>query len=84
MSENRSTQKPRRDIIFTSDADADEWVSLYSSRNDLAWDYLDLLRTLPADSLTWKVLNEAIVRRWSLAGLRYIKEKAWKIARATT
>jgi hypothetical protein len=30
----------------------------------------------------WRELNEAILRRWSPAGLRYIKEKAWKLAMA--
>ena len=41
--------------------------------------YADLMRS---NGLAWngyKPIDEAILRRWSPAGLRYIKERAWKI-----
>lgn len=28
--------------------------------------------------IEWRKLNEAIVTKWSVSGLKYIKTKAWK------
>jgi hypothetical protein len=59
----------------------DEWLTLYASRDEVARSYAVLLTSeWPADWPGWRELNEAILRRWSPAGLRYIKEKAWKLA----
>lgn len=27
----------------------------------------------------WKAVNESIMKRWSVSGLKYIKERAWKL-----
>lgn len=29
----------------------------------------------------WPIINQAIIDKWSLAGLRYIKEQAWRLLR---
>jgi hypothetical protein len=57
----------------------DEWLTLFASRNEVADAYADLLSAYGADWRGWSPINEAILRRWSPYGLRYIKEKAWKI-----
>ena len=57
----------------------DEWLALYASRDEVAGAYAVLLGEFPVEWVGWRELNEAILRRWSPAGLRYIKEKAWKI-----
>lgn len=57
----------------------DEWLTLYENRDAVAHAYAQLLGEFDAEWVGWRELNEAILRRWSPAGLRYIKEKAWKI-----
>jgi hypothetical protein len=58
----------------------DEWLTFYANRNDVAEGYAQALRWFGPTWKEWKPLNEAILRRWSPAGLRYIKTRAWKIA----
>lgn len=29
--------------------------------------------------INWSVVDSAILKRWSISGLAYIKERAWKI-----
>lgn len=48
-------------------------------RNNVATTYALALRSSgPTD---WATVNRAIMQRWSISGLRYIKERAWRIAR---
>ena len=48
-------------------------------RNDIALSYaLCMVSSEPVD---WAVVNKAIIERWSVAGLTYIKERAWRIRR---
>ena len=58
----------------------DEWLSLFANHNEVAEEYASWLRAYGADWQQASKFNEAILRRWSPAGLRYIKERAWKIA----
>ncbi len=58
----------------------DRWVFLFASRDEMAVEYADLLRRNGPDWPSWATLNLAIVDRWSEAGLRYIKTRAWKLA----
>lgn len=58
----------------------DDWVALFATRDEMADEYADLLLTRPADWGVWPLLNVAIIDRWSLSGLEYIKRKAWKLA----
>lgn len=48
-------------------------------RDDIALDYALCLNDPEVD---WRRVNEAILDRWSMAGLRYIKARAWKIVGA--
>lgn len=62
------------------EAQWDEWLTLFANRNEVAEWYAASLRTRGAEWDTFQYLNRAILRRWSPAGLKYIKERAWKIA----
>ena len=73
------TLAPNPDVSAYEQA-MDEWVALFASRDEMADEYASALRAMPHDWDRWPDFNAAILRRWSPAGLRYIKEKAWKIA----
>ena len=63
------------------DAEMDEWLSLFANRNEVAEEYARALRIHGVNgSYDYAPFNHAILRRWSPAGLRYITERAWKIA----
>lgn len=47
------------------------------SRNSIALTYAFGLRS--RENIDWAKVNAAIVERWSKAGLKYIKERAWKL-----
>ena len=46
-------------------------------QKDVALTYMLALRS--SDKTDWKLVNEAIIMRWSLSGLKRIKDMAWKI-----
>lgn len=51
------------------------------TRKDVARTYSILLqKNTPMDKFV--EINKAIIKRWSPSGLRWIKEQAWKIAKA--
>jgi hypothetical protein len=58
----------------------DEWVALFANRDEMADKYADLLMRYEPTWKKWPTLNLAILDRWSPAGLRYIKQKAWRLA----
>ena len=62
-----------------SSSEWDEWIALHANRNEVAENYAIGLRTHGPSWPRWKDVNAAILRRWSPAGLAYIKERAWKI-----
>lgn len=61
-------------VIFTV-------IELARRREDVVPDYAELLldRTLGIE-IDWPEVNQAIIDKWSPAGLRYIKERAYKLA----
>lgn len=61
-------------------SDVDEWLMLFANRDEVADAYATALRLHGPDWQHWREWNEAILRRWSMAGLRYIKTKAWNLA----
>ena len=67
-------------LVKRSEQAMDELVSLFASRDDVAEEYAACLTTYPAHWDRWSDFNGAILRRWSPAGLRYVKDKGWKIA----
>jgi len=44
-------------------------------QKDVACTYALALKS--SDPTNWKSVNEAIIKRWSMAGLKRIKEMAW-------
>lgn len=65
---------------IATDQDHDEWVALFANRNDLAEEYAVMIRSYGVEWDGYEAINGAILRRWSPAGLVYIKTRAWKIA----
>lgn len=57
-------------------------LSLFATRDELAVEYAKLLNEKDSGWDGWPVLNLAIIDRWSVSGLRYVKTKAWKLALA--
>lgn len=51
------------------------------TRDDVASTYAMTLLSSERDSVDWLAVNGAIIERWSLSALKYIKEKAWRMAR---
>lgn len=49
-------------------------------RDDVALTYALALKS--ADRVDWAVVNDRIIGRWSISALRYIKDRAWKLAEA--
>lgn len=49
-------------------------------RDDIAVTYAFAIRQWDAMDKRYATINHAIMERWSLAGLKYIKERAWRIA----
>ena len=47
-------------------------------QKDIALTYMLALRS--SDKTDWKVVNDAIIRRWSVTGLNRIKDMAWKLS----
>lgn len=65
--------------LVVTDEEYDDWIRLFANRNEVAEEYAKLMRW---HGTTWKgyaPINQAILRRWSMAGLKHIKERAWKI-----
>jgi hypothetical protein len=50
-------------------------------RNDIALTYRMAMESSERQLVDWPKVNEAIIKRWSLAGLIYIKNRAWKLKR---
>lgn len=53
------------------------------TRDDVALTYAFALRQHPTgEGFDFAAVNKAIMDRWSIAALRYIKDKAWRLARS--
>lgn len=50
------------------------------TREDVAQTYALTLVSSERDKVDWKKVNTAIMARWSVSALKWIKERAWKIA----
>ena len=65
----------------------DEIADKRLKRDDVAMTYAFALRQIGApNGMTnddFAEVNRAIMDRWSIAALRYIKDKAWRIARGS-
>lgn len=48
------------------------------TRDDVAMTYAMSLVSSERDSVDWEKVNKAIIERWSMNALVYIKTRAWK------
>jgi hypothetical protein len=48
-------------------------------RADIAATYAFLIRQQTQERPDWPKINGAIIERWSMAGLKWIKNRAWKL-----
>ncbi len=48
-----------------------------AKRLDIAKTYALALKSSEAFRIDWAKVNQSIIARWSRAGLRWIKERAW-------
>jgi hypothetical protein len=46
-------------------------------RKDIAQTYALILKSSERDKVDWPKINRKIMLRWSLSGLRWIKQQAW-------
>jgi hypothetical protein len=53
-----------------------EQIDLGAKRREIAEIYEVALRE--GIAVNWERINEAIIARWSLSGLKWIKERAWR------
>lgn len=51
-----------------------------TTRDDVVLTYAFCLRQGDVD---WVMINRAVIERWSLSGLKYIKERAWRRCRGS-
>ena len=57
------------------------FVHAAKKREDVAVRYAELMIEHGAEWEGYRIVNSAIVGRWSMGALVFIKERAWKIAR---
>lgn len=50
-----------------------------TTRDSIALTCAMCLTSPERDTIQWPVVNEAIKNKWSRSGLKYIKDKAWKL-----
>lgn len=55
----------------------DRWVATFANRDEMAAAYHDLFVEHGPNWGVWPILNVAILDRWSMSGLAYVKTKAW-------
>lgn len=48
------------------------------TRAGMAKAYRTVLNDVARDRVNWRTVNEAIVRRWSVTALEWIKREAWR------
>lgn len=80
MCDGSPSAAPRVVTLATGNGSWHEWLSLFANRNEVAEEYARMLRDHGVEWDGYRFVNEAILRRWSPAGLTYIKDRAWKIA----
>ena len=64
------------ELICCTDTLLMEINSKECKRKDIALTYS--MAILSSETTNWVKVNRAITNRWSMSGLRYIKELAWK------
>lgn len=76
MSEEDMTEEPiRPELMLTTETLLDEIARKGTTRNDVAKTYALAIRS--SDRTNWARVNQAIIDRWSMHALKFIKERAW-------
>ncbi len=70
----------------STEAHWDAWLSMFANRNEVADEYARWLAYCLLDDVQpdFAEFNHAILRRWSMSGMQYIKARAWKIRAAAS
>ena len=64
------------ELIDCTNVILDEIKDIKFKRKNIAKTYALAIKS-SEDSINWKIINEAIINRWSRSGLEYIKNLAW-------
>ena len=65
------------ELMDTTRVLLEEIADSYFNRNGIALTYALALKS--SDPTDWAKVNAAILERWSLSGLGYIKKRAWDL-----
>lgn len=74
-----TAERERVAVLSADELAWDEWLALYASRNEVAYEYASMLDLASSDWVGWPLVNGAILRRWSPSGLAYIQRRARKM-----
>lgn len=70
----------RIELAFPEQVLLDEIADPRMTRDDVLLTYALAMQS--SEAVDWRKVNEAIVARWSMSALRYVKEGAWREVRA--
>jgi hypothetical protein len=66
-------------VSLVAGIDWNEWAARFANRDEAAEEYAGMLELNGTAWAEWHSVNEAIIQRWSVSGLRYVKERAWQL-----
>jgi len=69
--------KMSMELVLTTQTLLSEIQIKQLKRDDIAMTYF--LAMVSREKTDWPVVNGAIIGRWSMSGLRYVKHRAWKM-----
>lgn len=67
------------ELMFCEETILQEIDDKHSTRDDVALTYAFCRDAKKTQDVNFRTINEAIVKRWSLSALEYIKDKAAKL-----
>lgn len=55
-------------------------IGASKDRDEAAYVYAQALSMIPEDETPspWRAINAAVLERWTMSGLSYVKKKAWQ------
>ena len=65
------------ELAFCEKTLLDEIADPRMKRRDIAQTYRLAMQSSENEKVNWAVVNQAIIARWSLSALKWIKESAW-------
>ena len=67
------------ELMFCEETILQEIADKHFTRDDVALTYAFCRDTKETQDVNFRTINEAIIKRWSLSALGYIKDKATKL-----